>query len=221
MNLPQTSDSWVTLGTAVELLAQSFTYPTNELAETLTSGEYAKTAQGIIVAYDLGNDNVVVSALKRLVDSYEKGDAQTILQALRVEHTRLFIGTRQPIVSPYGSFWKAVREGKEPVYFLSKETADVEAIMHAAGVGNKNGSKEPLDYIGCELEFLHYACLVMGEAEPRREGVRLDETVLDGFLQDHVRPWIGDFCAAVEENSENPFFLFAASLLKAVFDTLA
>lgn len=210
------SQDFILRAVLYELLAKSLSCPTVELAEAVSSGGYCTAARELCNALQIEE----ISTWKALIGQIDKAwaDANTndVLHGLRAEYTRLFIGTIHPIISPYGSYWKAISEGKEPVLFLSQETQDVEAAMHACGVGNKPGLKEPLDHIACELEFLQYAALVLAGAEPPRKGTVVQEREIEAFTDRHVRNWIPDFAAAIERESDNAFYRLAAYLLRLV-----
>ena len=125
------SNVWLERAGLFELLAKSFSFPAFDLAAALASGEYSQASREVCHAW--GITDVRLDALLERVDDKYAGDEDTALHALRIEYTRLFIGTREPLVSPYGSYWKAIAEGRDPVLFLSRETSEVESAMHAAG----------------------------------------------------------------------------------------
>ena len=210
------SNVWLERAGLFELLAKSFSFPAFDLAAALASGEYSQASREVCHAW--GITDVRLDALLERVDDKYAGDEDTALHALRIEYTRLFIGTREPLVSPYGSYWKAIAEGRDPVLFLSRETSEVESAMHAAGVGNRPGLREPLDHIACELEFLQYLCTVEGGAEKPSEGAAVGESVYETFLKGHVQTWTRDFADAIDGEASELFYRCAAEMLRQLKD---
>jgi TorA maturation chaperone TorD len=202
-----------------ELLAKSFLYPAASLAEAVANGDYAEAAGEVCIALGeeggpLG-DGALGDALEGLA-VYGGRDHDALLHELRIEHTRLFIGAPGPVISPYGGIWRAQRYGAAPVLFVSNEALAVEQAMRSAGIGNPQGSKEPLDHIGSELEFAQYLCLVLAGAERPHEKAELSEAGYREFVSKHIKSWNRDFADAVLAQSESPFFQAAARLLMHV-----
>ncbi|MCI1479801.1 MAG: molecular chaperone TorD family protein [Eggerthellaceae bacterium] len=210
----RTADERVARAELFELLAHSFAYPDEELAQALSDGSYAQAARQVCAETDAAG--ACAGDIDRIDQAYRGVDAQHLLHALRAEYTRIYIGTTSAAVSPYGSWWKAVQAGKEPVLFLSKETRAVEKAMHDAGVGNRPGNKEPLDHIACELDFARYLSFVLAGAAPARADVAIDERTLESFLDEHLRPWAPDFARKTAETTTSPLYRFVASLLETL-----
>lgn len=230
MNENNATNDWLMRAAFYELLAKSFLYPAKSLAEAVVSGDYADAAKEICLELEPkaapegegmpeGVFEKESNSLSDLLDGlgiYRGRDPEELLHELRIEHTRLFIGTRRPVVSPYGGVWEARKNGAEPLLFLSNEALAVEQIMRAVGIGSPQGIKEPLDHIGSELEFLQYLCLVLAGVEPAHEKAEISEVGYREFVSKHVRNWNRDFANAVIANSESPFFQAAARLLMRV-----
>jgi TorA maturation chaperone TorD len=138
-----------------------------------------------------------------------------VLHELRVEYTRLFVGAPDPAVSPYAGVWQAERDGVEPLLFVSKEAMAVERFMRSCGVGRPEGTNEPLDSMGSELEFLQYLALLRAGAVTPPEDVDIPEGACEEFYTEHFAIWAGDFAQKVIEETRSPFFEAAARVLGA------
>jgi TorA maturation chaperone TorD len=230
--------AWIARAEFYELLARTFSYAEGdagrELAQALSDGSYVEAAREVcgkmgVVAANATASAAAVSAAAAAVDTdavlaaadaigaaYAGADSESLLHRVHAEYTRLFIGTYEPLISPYGGWWRAKREGKEPILFLSRECREVEQAMHAAGVGNRAGLKEPLDHIGCELEFLQYVCTVLAGLAPAQAEAAVTEETYDSFVAGHLRPFVADFADAVLAASGEPLLVFGAEMLKAL-----
>ena len=135
---------------AWELAAFSFRYPTEELAEAVTSGEWIDAAREVAEALGL-----------ELPESFGAGDAESVqdMKALRVEATRLFVGSPQPAVSPYEGVWRAQEEGVQALLFVNPHSMAVERFMKSCGLARPEGTNEPLDHIATECELLEHLAL--------------------------------------------------------------
>jgi TorA maturation chaperone TorD len=198
------ADKLITQAALYEILALAFLYPTDVLVDALTSGEYAEALEEITAALDTQSPEQA-SAIKEL-DTYTGKDPTAVLHELRQEHTRLYIGAPEPLVSPYAGVWQAKRDGVQPLLFVSKESMAVERFMRQCGVGQPEGTNEPLDHIGSELEFLQYLCLVQaGSAAPAKD-VTIPGDAYEQFYTKHFNTWAQDFAKATIDNTKSIFF---------------
>lgn len=204
------------LAAAWELVAFGFRYPTEELADAVTSGEWTDAAREIAEALEL-----------ELPEAFGVDDAEGAqdLKALRVEATRLFVGSPQPAVSPYEGVWRAQEEGVQALLFVNPHSMAVERFMKSCGLARPEGTNEPLDHIATECELLEHLTL-------RSLGIALDDesplpadadlpggspqAAYEAFLAEHVRVWAPGFAAAVAAETRLPFYRDAAVLLSAL-----
>ena len=201
---------------AWELAAFSFRYPTEELAEAVTSGEWTDAAREVAEALGL-----------ELPESFGAGDAESVqdLKALRVEATRLFVGSPQPAVSPYEGVWRAQEEGVQALLFVNPHSMAVERFMKSCGLARPEGTNEPLDHVATEWELLQYLALEASGAVAREGDGRADEdfpggspaAAYEAFLSDHASVWMPRFAEKVIEETRQPFYRSAAQLLAAFF----
>lgn len=204
------------LAAAWELVAFSFRYPTEELAEAVASGEWVDAAREVAEALEL-----------ELPDGFGTNGAasEQNLKALRVEATRLFIGSPQPLVSPYEGVWRAQEEGVQALLFVNPHSMAVERFMKSCGLTRPEGTNEPLDHLATECELLEHLALrslglAMDEESPLPADADLPggspQAAYEAFLVEHVGTWAPGFAAAVSTETRLPFYRDATELLKAL-----
>lgn len=161
----------------------------------------------------------VCSNLKDLLGSWAPGAAKAASDmdlALRnseqdqltIDHAALFIGPFELLAAPYGSVYL---ENHRQV--MGDSTIAVLKKYQRAGISVD--VKEPPDHIAIELEFMHYLCTKEAETAVVGEGPETDiyrEMQIDffwSFLQ-----WVPQFCSAIREGSESPFYRGLADCLE-------
>lgn len=246
MESGETGDAglWQARAAAWELLALSFRYPDEVLADAVTSGEWAAAACELAEALDLAlpegfaSDARAVCKLstedETVFEICEEGtSSESPLFALRVEATRLFVGAPRPVCSPYEGVWRKVDDGVWSLLFVNPHALAVERFCESCGLGHPEGTREPLDHVYTECEFLEHLALreravLAGDAEAvdfgNGEALPAPEDLPGGspaaayqaFFDEHARTWMPSFAASVIEESRHPFFRAAASLLAAM-----
>ena len=191
---------------ACELLALSFRYPTSELVTAVSSGEWAEAAHEIAAALGLA----LPAGWDAGAEACAGSDPETLLHALRVEATRLFVGAPEPAVSPYEGVWRAADDGVQPLLFVTPPSMDVERFMGACGVGPIEGTNETLDHVATELEFVQW--LSMSACDNDRPDV------VERFWDEHARVWMPRFARAVAEGSREAFYRSAAVVLESLLE---
>ena len=211
-------EMWQARAALWELLAFSLRYPGAELAEAVASGEWAEAAREVADALGLplpeGCADGPATADDRTPDA--------LLHSLRAEATRLFVGAPDAACSPYEGVHRASEDGVQALLFVNPHSMEVERFMRSCGLGQPEGTNEPLDHAATECELLQYlAMLEAGLAEPP-EG--LDPADLPGgspaaaydeFLENHARAWMPRFAERLAAESREPFYRAAAQLLSA------
>jgi len=129
---------------------------------------------------------------------------------LESERVRLFVNAREGVAAPpYGSWWK---EG----CLQGRTTSEVAEFYRGEGL-EPQPSAGPADYLGAELEFLHFllqhqhAAVVTRQPELERHS-RLRERA---FLERHVLTWVPGFCAAGRTATRDRFWHGLFDLLQA------
>lgn len=169
--------------------------PDPEFVGRLLGGDLEVPDESVNEDLDRGFD-----LLGEFVSANEGEDPEAVADDLNVEYTRLFVGPRPP-VQPHETYFR------EDTDFLSKGLAEVEESYGAAGWGGHDDLSEEGDFVGVELVFVRNLI--------RRQ--RAGEEVAVGFervfLDEHLTEWVDEFAAAVEEETDERFYLAAVSVL--------
>jgi TorA maturation chaperone TorD len=128
---------------------------------------------------------------------------------LESERVRLLVNAPGGVAAPpYGSWWT---EG----CLQGRTTAEVADFYRGEGLEPQPGSG-PADFLGAELEFLHFllqhqhAAAVTRQPELEGHSRRRERA----FLEAHVLTWIPGFCAAGREATRDPVWLALFDLLQ-------
>jgi TorA maturation chaperone TorD len=218
--MPETKNTqqpWINKAALFEVAALAFLPTQQELAEALASGEYAEALAEIAEANGLvgAEGRPLMEDLEGLA-AYEGAEVDALFHELRIEHTHLFVGAPKPFVSPFAGVWFAEEQGVEPLLFVNKESMAVERFLRSCGIGQPEGTNEPLDHIGSELEFLQYLCLLRAEAVVPAEGVEIPEDTYERFYHEHFISFAHKFAAATIRESRMPFFAVMARVIAAL-----
>ncbi|MBE0504405.1 MAG: molecular chaperone TorD family protein [Desulfuromonadales bacterium] len=134
------------------------------------------------------------------------------IEALAVEHARLFVGPFQLVAPPYGSIY--LDDAKT---VMGDSTAKVAAFYHACGLHLADDFHELPDHFAVELEFMSYlafkerAAEVSGDKGEVTRLVSLQREFLDRFLM----PWLEPFTSAIVIDDEAPFYKALANCTAA------
>jgi TorA maturation chaperone TorD len=197
-----------------EIEALAFLSTRQELAEALASGEYAEALAEIAEANGL-DAHASALAVEELA-AYRGSSPAALFHELRIEHTHLFVGAPTPAVSPFAGIWFAREQGVEPLLFVNKESMDVERFLRSCGIGRPQGTNEPLDHIGTELEFLHYLCLLRAGTAAAPEGAAIPSDAYEHFYRTHFIGFAHKLAAATVKESRIPFYRAVARILSAL-----
>lgn len=208
------NEKWLEKAALYEILALAFLFTKQELADALVSGEYVEALVEIIEANGL--DDAVDIATTEALSSYKGIDQKEVFHELRREYTRLFVGSPKTLVSPYAGVWYAEEIGVEPLLFVNKESMAIERFMRSCGVGQPEGTNEPLDHIGTELEFLQYLCLLRAESVQVPENREVPEDAYEKFYTAHFSSFSKKFAVKIIAESRIPFFRAMAQVLLAL-----
>jgi TorA maturation chaperone TorD len=203
--------AWINKAALYELCAHAFLLTTKELTDALVSGEYAEALVEIGQANAL--DNAILKETAGEIDRYRGRDSDELFHELRTEYTHLYVGAPEPAVPPFAGVWWAREVGVEPLLFVNKESMAVERFMRSCGIGQPEGTNEPLDHVGSELEFLQYLCLLRAEAVKAPEAVETPERAYEDFYATHFSDWIRKFAHATDEASRVSFYRSVARVL--------
>lgn len=158
-------------------------------------------------------DNMLIAATRIRADlsKYAKNlglaFAQSAVEALLVDYTRLFLGPMEPLARPYGASWLKPAMPAEDNPHLA-----VIGIYSAGGFEIDEGFQELPDYIAVELEFLYLLIFNANQAVQSRDpdtkaGI---DALKQRFLSDNLGAWVGPFGAAVKEHARTSFYSILA-----------
>lgn len=208
--------TWSLRASAFEFLAFSLTYPSEVLANALVLGEWVEAAQEIAHLLELDLDEGWDQGLA----AYQGEDRGEVLSRLRIEATRLFIGSPQPLVAPYEGVWRAHDKGVQALLFVNPFSVEVEKIIKEAGFSLPEGKNEPYDHITYELSFLQYLSMVeSGMIESLIPMTQSNESVSDVYVRfrtEHTDAWFPRFAEKVIDESNEAVYRASASLLKVI-----
>ena len=128
------------------------------------------------------------------------------VEALAVEHARLFLGPFHLVAPPYGSYYLDEKT------VMGDSTAEVETFYHSCGLHFSEDFNELPDHITAELEFMSYLVFVQRQAEEAgnsEESIRL-KGVQREFLGRFLMPLLEPFTTAVISDGESPFYVAVA-----------
>ena len=176
---------------AYRLLAACFYPPSKELIEE----ECCATLAGLLAS-------VAPDAAQYAADAVA-ASSRSSLDALAVEHARLFIGPFQLVAPPYGSIY--LDEAKT---VMGDSTARVAAFYHNCGLQLVEDFHELPDHFAVELEFISFLAFKQREAEvsgDSNEVTRITELQRE-FLGRFLMPWLEPFTSAIITDGEAPFY---------------
>ncbi|MEC4176815.1 molecular chaperone TorD family protein [Adlercreutzia sp. R7] len=206
---------WMARASLFELLSLGLLKPERIVAEALCSGEFSRAASETMAALGCGGDAAGVSDG---LAAYEGKDADATYHEVLREHTRLFVGAREPLVTPFAGVRAAQERGQRGLLFVGPESMAVERFMRRCGVAKNlaaGQSNDPVDHVGTMCEFLMFLCLVAARAVEPADGAVVEPDDLDAFMADHFAPYAAWCSGRLRELSDVPFYRAMAAMLDA------
>ena len=208
--------NWVDKAALFELLAMALGYPARETAAAVAEGAFAEALAECVAACGLGEELAAAMKLDLAEYAGRSGDeaaVEALWHELRVEYTRMFVGTPEMLVAPFAGIWYAREVGVDPLLFINKESMAVERTMLGCGLVRPEGTNEPLDHIATECEFLNYLCLVRAGAI---EAPAVDEGAYETFYGERLAWWKDRFAEAVLAETRGGLLRAGARVLAAL-----
>lgn len=176
---------------AYRLLAACFYPPSSELIEENCCG----TLSAILTS-------VAPDAAQYAAEAVAAA-GKSSLDALAVEHARLFIGPFQLVAPPYGSIY--IDDTKT---VMGDSTARVAAFYHDCGLHLADDFHELPDHFAVELEFMSFLAFKQRESEVSgdTDEVWRIRSLQREFLDRFLMPWLEPFTAAIINDGEAPFY---------------
>ncbi len=193
----------LTLGDCFKLLAACFYEPDKQLFVE------EKLAENIESIMEIFSPDATAAA-----DNMQKSLSELSQEQLSIDHAALFVGPFELIAAPYGS-----------VHIEKKRTVKEDSTMFVARCYHEAGlsvdMKEPEDHVAIELEFMYYLCGKEAEAihENRMEDAQLFWDKQQNFYFKAMRPWIKEFCAAIQAGTTNTYYRSVAACLESFFSS--
>lgn len=189
--MPQNFISVATREDIYRLLAACYYPPSNELIEE----ECCATLAGLLAS-------VAPDAAQYASDAVAAGN-ESSLDALAVEHARLFLGPFQLVAPPYGSIYL-----DDTKTVMGDSTAKVAAFYHNCGLQLAEDFHELPDHFAVELEFMSFLAFKQREAEVAGDSNEVARITLlrKDFLSRFLMPWLEPFTASIINDAEAPFY---------------
>jgi putative dimethyl sulfoxide reductase chaperone len=132
------------------------------------------------------------------------------LQALQVEHTRLFInGVPRVLAPPYASVYE------DDGQLMGRPAARALRAYQAAGLTLSAAAHALPDHLAIELEFMFY--LGRRALDAADDGGALQRSA--EFLNECLRPWVALWRRRVEESARLAFYPALARVIEAWLET--
>jgi TorA maturation chaperone TorD len=148
-----------------------------------------------------------------LGETFSNISDSAVAEALGLEFTRLFIGPG-PHVSAHESVFAEMDGGTSSLW--GRKTVEVKNFIETAGLGYQPEYSGIPDHVSVELEFMQK--LTAWEAEKwtqqDRKSAEYCSTVQRLFLDQHLLCWLPQFCDAVMEQAELPFYRSMSELTR-------
>jgi len=149
------------------------------------------------------NQKTVSKGLKILQD-YSSQWNPVLMEALKQDYTRLFIGLEKILAPPYASVYLS-----EEHLLFEKPTFDVRRFYEKLSLSVNPQKKEPDDHIGFELFCLSFLC------------EQANQIALIEFLSGHLIPWLNSFLSRVLDKAQTPFYRGISYLTWGLVESLS
>lgn len=189
------------------ILATAFSYPEPWLAEGVGRDLAALT----VALSSQSLSPRIAGSLRRAAQSWRR----VPLESLRVEYSRLFLGSAL-VPMREGGYGDGLRFAGQPV-----DLADLNGFYLAFGFGPPSSAASPPDHLGTELEFMSLLHLKIAYALQRRqaEQARITRMAMARFVEDHLGRWIAAFRLALRDADAAAAYQSAAGLLACAVET--
>lgn len=206
---------WMARATLFELLSLGLLRPGRSTAEVLVSGEFATACVETVGALRRAD---AATAIGSLLVVYEGKKAEEVYHEILREYTRLFVGEREPLVTPFAGVRAAQARGQRGLLFVGPESMAIERLMRRCGVAKNlaaGQSNDPVDHIGTMCEFAKFLCLVNARAVAPAEGTVVEPDDFGTFVADHFAPYAAWCAERLRKLSDVLFYRAMADMLDA------
>ncbi len=144
-------------------------------------------------------DPELEGAAKRLGEAFADSELETLL----VDYTRLFLGPVDAPARPYGSIWL----GKDKLA-MQDSTMAVLGLYEEGGFDLAHDFRELPDHVAAELEFLYLLLFRENRARRDAQSQALSAAVdlKRRFLGEHLGRWAAPFAEALAAGAQTGFY---------------
>jgi len=152
-----------------------------------------------------------------LGETFSSHPDPAVAEALGLEFTRLFIGPGNHI-SAHESIFAEVDDGVSSLW--GRKTVEVKNFIETSGLDYEPEFSGIPDHISVELEFMQKLTAWEAEKWTRqdRKNAEYCFTIQRMFLEQHLFCWLPQFCDAVTQQAEVPFYRSMAELTRSYMD---
>lgn len=188
------------------LLADGFRQVDEKQFELLTT-EYIPTWQKILESIEGGEK--FYPHIERLKETIISQDYTGLLE----EYTRLFMPSRELLVSPYETEYTK----ETPQHGLTQQTqlADIAGFYKAFGLEISEEKPDRADHVAAELEFMHVLAYKESVAieDNDTEHIEIVQDAQRKFVVDHLSRWTGKFKDRLIQAANGNFYAVCGEML--------
>ncbi len=158
------------------------------------------------------DDPANAPSLSKAAAALHAAIVQSVPDDIRADQTRLFVTARDGVAAPPYASWYLDGVLRGPSCEWVQQAYAGQEIETDPDAG------EPPDYIGAELEFMHFlarhehAATVTGDSDAWREVIASENE----FVTGHLSHWLPLFIARIRDAKPGPVFAAACGLLEAL-----
>lgn len=199
-------------------LALSFYEPTERWVAAMLGGEVVADF-GKAVSWldgDIPRFEDALAMLRGWAGEMAERDPVAVLQDLKVEYARLFIGAPGPMEAPpYESLYRDRDADGSPIV-NGPSTAAVERTYGSHGLERAAGHSDLSDHVATELEFMHFLCSREREAWQGGDvsAARTLRSAQNAFVAEHLNRWLPEFSERVRGATRVDVYRALATLLQ-------
>ena len=183
-------------------LAQGFCEPTPELL----SDSYLATLDEAISWLDYGQEQFEASR-EAIADFLRSGGGQgsaVLLQDMKAEYGRLFLGPDPLVAPPYESMYRNQDSPQVP----GPSTEAVRSFYQGSGLQLAPSHSDLPDHVATECDFMHRLCQTEANAWQRGDDKRAKEYRMQEhhFLDKHLAFWLPALCHRIQSDTRCKFY---------------
>ncbi len=200
----------VTLGRSCvyQLLKTAFLYPDEELAVLVRDGALVREMRACAQRLDKNDKASLLEAIQNLESAV---DGLTVAD-LQEQHGRVFGHTISKECPAYETEY-----GGPHIFRQTQELGDIAGFYTAFGLEVSDTTKERLDHISTELEFMYYLTYKEAYAREHNSNEEIDicREAQKKFLKEHLGRWAPLFLKRLAEKAQSGFYKELAQLTES------